>query len=76
MPGVDEDRFSGIEFVYVHFEGMWFVGSQFEDLSIDKDNNNHKLLPVKFGRHKLYSLAEVLYGKGSKSIKRIEELMQ
>lgn len=74
LPGVDEDRFSGIEFVYVHFGGLWFVGSQFEDLSIDKDN--HKLLPVKFGRHKLYSLAEVLFGKGSKSIKRIEELMQ
>ena len=65
---------SGIEFVYLHFGGMWFVGAQYEDLSVDQDNA--KLLPIKFGLHKLYSLSDVLYGKGSKPIKRIEELME
>ena len=53
---------------------MWFVGAQYEDLSVDQENV--KLLPLQFGLHKLYSLTDVLYGKGSKPIKRIEELME
>ena len=64
---------SGIEFVYLHFGGMWFVGAQYEDLSVDQ--NNTKLLPLKFGWHKLYSLSDVLHGKGSKSKEKNEEFL-
>ena len=39
------------------------------------DQNNTKLLPLKFGWHKLYSLSDVLHGKGSKSKEKIEEFL-
>ena len=66
--------------MFISISVVWFVGAQYEDLSVDQENA--KLLPLKFGLHKLYSLSDVL-GKGSKSIymqdlqrQRIEELMQ
>ena len=59
LPDVEEMRFSGIEFVYVHFGGLWFVGAQYSH------HEFYNLMPLKFGRHKLYSVTDVLKGKES-----------